>query len=118
MAIVAEGNFTTDRKFHSRYESLYVNAALGTSRARTPAHGPEQLSNVWESIKQYLDQSFSELEPVYEMEKSGEFNPENPRGKGTEFIAAELARASMMLADLWYSAWLESAEPVRKPNAN
>ena len=63
-----------------------------------------------------MNYSFTELEPMYEMEKTGEFNPEKPRAKGTAFIAAELSRAGAMLAALWYTAWLESAsnpEPVR-----
>jgi hypothetical protein len=111
-------NFTTDRHFHTQYESLYVNAAVDVPRVRGKAHITERLPNVWDSIKQYLSQSFAEIEPVYGMEKSGEFNPEKPSTKGTDFIAAELARASTMLADLWYTAWLESSEPVRTPNAN
>jgi hypothetical protein len=111
-------NFTTDRHFHSRYESLYVNSAVEVTRVRAKARGIEQLSNPWDSIKQYLNQSFSEIEPVYEIEKTGQFNPEKPSTKGTDFIAAELARAGTMLADLWYTAWVESAEPVRTPNAN
>src|SRR5437870_917583 len=45
-------NFTTDRKFHSRYESLYVNVAIDTSRVRAHARGPQRLSNVWDAIKQ------------------------------------------------------------------
>jgi hypothetical protein len=67
---------------------------------------------VWDAIKQNLMQSFSELEPAYDMEKAGEFNPQAPRPKGTEFITNQLARASTMLGNLWYTAWLESGEPL------
>jgi hypothetical protein len=49
---------------------------------------------------------------MYELEKTGEFNPQQPRSKGTDFIVNELARASTMLGNLWYTAWLESGEPV------
>jgi hypothetical protein len=111
-------NFTRDNGIHSRYETAYVNAAIDINRVRPKVRIPGRLPNVWESIKQYLSDSFSEVEPMYEMEKAGEFNPEKPRAKGTEFIAAELSRAGTMLAALWYTAWLESGEPVRKPNAN
>jgi hypothetical protein len=75
------------------------------------------LSNVWNSIKQYLTQGFADLEPMYDLEKTGEFNPQQPHAKGTEFIANELARAGTMLGSLWYTAWLESAEPVPGQNA-
>ncbi len=105
-------NFTKDRRLHSRYESAYVNAALSLAAVRPKARAPQRLANVWESIKAHLDLGFGDLEPMYELEKTGEFNPEQPRAKGTEFIAAELARAATMLGDLWYTAWIESGEPL------
>jgi hypothetical protein len=51
------------------------------------------------------------------MEKAGEFNPDKPRVKGTVFVSSQLSRAGTMLAALWYTAWLESGEPVRTTNA-
>ena len=61
---------------------------------------------------QHLIQGFNELEPMYQLEKAGEFNPAQPRAKGTDFIATELARGATMLSNLWYTAWLESGEPL------
>src|SRR5581483_164917 len=87
-------DFTTDRKFHSRFETLYVNAALDVPRVRAKGRAPERLPNVWDSIKQYLNQSLSDVQVTYELEKSGDFDPDKPSTKGTEFIAAEMARAS------------------------
>jgi hypothetical protein len=110
-------NFTRDNRLHSRYESAYVNAAVELSKVRPNVQAPQRLPNVWDSIKQYLARTFADLEPLYELEKTGEFNPEKPRSKGTDFIAAELSRAGNMLAALWYTAWLESAEPVPGANA-
>ena len=37
--------------------------------------------------------------------------------KGTDFIVTELARAATMLSNLWYTAWVESGEPVADQNA-
>ena len=102
--------YTKDRGFHNRYESLYVDVAIEASAVQPKVHRPQRLPAVWKSIKQYLNVAFSELEPAYELEKAGGFNPQQPRPKGTEFIANELARASTMLADLWYTAWLESGK--------
>jgi len=104
--------YTKDRGFHSRYEALYVDAAINEDAVRRKVQPPQRLSNVWDAIKQNLIQSFSELEPAYDMEKAGEFNPQQPRSKGTEFITNQLARASTMLGNLWYTAWLESGEPL------
>jgi hypothetical protein len=109
-------NFTRDRGFHARYEAAYVDAAVDIAAVRPKVQAPQRLTNVFDSIKRYVNQSFAELEPVYELEKTGEFNPEKPRAKGTEFITAELARAGTMLGSLWYTAWLESGEPVPGQN--
>src|SRR5262249_54967668 len=110
-------NFTKDRMFHSRYEVAYVNRAIEIAMVRPKVQPPQRLPDVFAGVKSYLQQSFTELIPMYEMEQAGEFNPEQPREKGTEFIAAQLARAATMLSNLWYTAWVESGEPVpeRKP---
>ena len=104
--------FTKVRGFHERYEGLYVNAAIEAPAVRQKTQPPQRITNVWEAIKQYLTVSFSDLEPAYELEKAGEFNPQQPRPKGTEMIVNQLGRAATMLGNLWYTAWLQSGEPV------
>ena len=106
------GNYTKDRRLHSRYESAYVDAGVHEAQARPKAQAPRRLTDVFVSVKEYLQIGFSELEPMYALEKAGEFNPGSPRAKGTDFIASQLARAATMLGRLWYTAWLESAEPL------
>src|SRR5262249_26275014 len=105
-------NYSKDRNLHARYEAAYVNAAITEANVRAKVQPPERLTNVWDSVKKHLVQALTDLEPMYDLEKTGEFNPEQPRPKGTEFIATELARSATMLSNLWYTAWLESAEPV------
>ena len=110
-------NFTKDRGFHGRYEAAYVNAAVDIAAVRPKMQGIQRLSNVWDSVKQYLTLAFADLEPAYELEKTGEFNPQQPGPKGTDFITGQLARAGTMLGNLWFTAWLESGEPVPGQNA-
>jgi hypothetical protein len=105
-------NFTKDRTLHSRYESAYVDAAIDAARVRPLVVRPKRLPDVFGSVKEHLSRTFSELEPMYEMEKTGEFKPESPRQKGTDFITAQIARAATMLSNLWYTAWIESGEPI------
>jgi hypothetical protein len=102
--------FTMDRMFHARYETAYVDAAINLAAVKAKVGTPQRLTDVFGAVKEHLSRTFSELEPVYELEKAGEFNPQAPRPKGTELITNELARASTMLGSLWYTAWLESAE--------
>src|SRR5438094_9491120 len=106
---------TRDTDIHSRYEAAYVNTAIDANTVRRTVRSPQRLANVCDSIKQYLAETFVEVVPRYHLERAGEFNPDRPRAKGTDFISAELARAGTMLAALWYTAWLESAEPPRTP---
>jgi hypothetical protein len=103
--------FTKDQMFHSRYETAYVDAAINQAAVKAKVSPPQRLTNVFGAVKDHLSRTFSELEPMYEMEKAGEFNPQSPRAKGTDFIASELARGATMLGNLWYTAWVESAEP-------
>jgi hypothetical protein len=107
-------DYTKDRHLHARYEIDYVNAAIQDFIVRPKVVAPTRLNDVFGSIKQYLTQTFSDVEPLYELEKSGEFNPLRPQPKGTDFIATQIARASTMLGSLWYTAWLESGEPNPK----
>ena len=106
------GNYTKDRGLHSRYESGYVNAAIEAAFVRLKVQAPGRLNDVFGAIKQHLGQGFADLEPMYQLEKTGEFNPEQPRPKGTDFIATEIARAATMLSNLWYTAWIESGQPL------
>jgi hypothetical protein len=110
-------NFTKDRGLHSRYETEYVNRALDIAKVTPQVKGPQRLPDVFESVKLYLAHSFSEVDRLYELEKTGAFNPDKPQPAATEFIAADLARAATMLASLWYTAWIESAESPATPAA-
>src|SRR6266568_6978353 len=110
-------NYTKDRRLHSRYEGAYVDTAIEIATVKPQVQPPQRLKDVFGEIKQYLTQGFAELEPLYELEKTGEFNPAQPRPKGTDFIATEIARAATMLGNFWYTAWLESGEPLPAPRA-
>ena len=105
-------NYTHDRGLHLRYEAKYVDVAIETARVRSKVQPPQRLTDVFGSTKQHLIQGFNDLEPLYQLEKTGEFNPDQPRPRGTEFIANQIARAATLLSNLWYTAWLESGEPL------
>jgi hypothetical protein len=106
-------NFTTDRTFHTRYETAYVDMAVDQAMVKSKVKTTQRLNDVFGAVKDHLSRTFSELEPIYEMEKAGEFNPQSPRPRGTDFIENELARGATMLGNLWYTAWVESGEPAQ-----
>jgi hypothetical protein len=107
--------YTKDRRLHGRYEAEYVNRAIDIGAVRPKVKPPSRLTNVFGAVRDYLSQSFAEVAPVYDLEKTGEFNPEFPKPKGSDLISTQLARAATMLSNLWYTAWLESAEPAVPP---
>jgi len=73
---------------------------------------PRQLSDPFGDYLKYLWASHAFVKQVYELDKSGSFN-----GAGTpdavKFTEERLAAGAQMLLDLWYTAWLQSAEPVQ-----
>jgi hypothetical protein len=105
----------TTARIHSKFETLYVNTSINIAGAQRGVKPPVRLANVFTEVKTYLDTTFKDLEPLYQMEKDGEFNPDKPQPKGTEFIERHLARAATMLGNLWYTAWMESGEPAVPP---
>jgi hypothetical protein len=60
-------------------------------------------------VMDYIGVQFARVEPLYEMEKRGEFSGKDAAGlKGRAFIEQQLLEAAGMLGDLWYSAWKEA----------
>ena len=72
---------------------------------------PERLDDPFAGYLAYLRDSHNLVENVYTLDKLGGFT-----GKGSpeafDFTTHRLAAASQMLLDLWYTAWVESAQPV------
>ena len=108
--------FTTDRDFHSRFESAFVNARVrhGDLDQRM-ASDPVDLGNVRSAVWEYLRASHGQVEPMYELEKTHGFDPDSPRDPETkEFLLARLTEGAEMLRAMWWSAWRESDEMARR----
>jgi hypothetical protein len=105
--------FTTNRRFHTRFENTYLNAAVAIDGVRPSVSPPAPIKNVFQALTDHLRVTLGDVEPMYELEKRGAFNAEAPSRSGTEFLEKHLARASSLLANLWLTAWNDSAEPAR-----
>jgi hypothetical protein len=68
-------------------------------KARPPR--PVSTKNYWPEICGYLDESFQKLEPLYELEKTGDLD--NSAGKA--FIEDRLLEGGAMLAGVWVAAY-------------
>jgi len=73
------------------------------------ASSPRLLADPFQDYISYLRDSHQYVEKVYQLEKAGGFE-----GEGTpesrEFIRQRLAAGAQMLRDMWYSAWIQSAQ--------
>lgn len=102
--------YTTSKTVHWKMEGIFVAANLNRLQfADLVSSQPQQLARPFQDYLQYLRESHSHVEEVYELEKAGGFD-----GEGTpasrEFLRQRLAAGATMLRNMWYSAWLQSAE--------
>jgi len=103
--------FTTDRGFHSRFESGFIRAHLAHEELppRLPS-SPRELENVRGAIWAHVRSSNATVEHLYELEKEHGFETDEPAHPETrEFAIERLAAGAEMLAAIWWTAWLKSA---------
>ncbi len=102
--------FTTDREFHSRFESGFVRAhiAFEALEPRMP-RSPRRLDDVRSAIWAHVRSSNATVERLYELEKAHGFDPDSkPHPDAKEFVVERLASGAEMLAAVWWTSWLES----------
>jgi hypothetical protein len=101
--------YTTEHRIHGMFEATYVAANISASDFALLIKSPTRLADPFKDYVAYLNSSHELVENVYSLEKAGGFT-----GKGSkeafDFTTRRLAAGSQMLLNLWYTAWLESAE--------
>jgi hypothetical protein len=105
-------DFTTDRSFHGRFESDFVNAHVTREAVagRVAQLSTRVDADVHYAVLDYLAATHETLETLYEIERDIGFDPRMPaQPEAGAFASDRLAAGSRMLALLWWSAWLEGA---------
>jgi hypothetical protein len=107
--------YTTDRTFHARFETAYVQAQL-TDRAVTPLVGrtAQVIPDVRAGVLAYLRRTNGELTRLYDLEKASSFTAGNADTDHRRYTAERLAAGATMLRDLWWTAWVTSGLPILK----
>jgi len=107
--------YTTKNDIHWKFEGPFVAANLSEKKFADLIKDPVKLADPFHDYLAYLNQSFTLVPAVYELEKEGALE-----GAGTpesvEFTRQRLAAGAQMLLNLWYTAWVESAEPLPPPH--
>jgi hypothetical protein len=106
--------FPTARGLHAKFESAYVRAHVTQSGMRVPVRAePARLDDVRVAIRAHLMRSFGKVEELYRIERDFGFDPDKAASaEAFAFTVERLGAGATMLRDLWWTAWLKSAEPA------
>ncbi len=102
--------YTTDNTFHRRFESDFVSAHLREEQVAAEATAPvrDVSADPWAAVMAHIQASHAQVETLYRLDRDYGFHADAPASDETLGFAAErLASGAEMLADLWWSAYLE-----------
>ncbi len=108
--------YTTDNRFHGRFESAYVQGQIKLPDILGEMHGaPRVFPNLRIAVLAYLKTSFAHLDRLYELDTAKPFQPDATTPEQKAFASARLAAGAEMLRDIWWTAWVTSGQPVTIP---
>lgn len=103
--------YTTSNRIHSQFESAYVQAHLRLPDVLAEVPTAAQVHpDLRRAVVAYLHESATHVERLYAMEKAVTFAPETTTAEQKAFASARLAAGAAMLRDIWYTAWVTSAQ--------
>lgn len=105
----ANPDLFTREPLHGRFESEYVKARIKPEDFTGLVNTARPVPDVFADIVGYLVDSANLTPELYRLEKAARWDAANTRPESKKFVAARLAAGSQMLANLWYTAWLNSA---------
>jgi len=103
--------YATDNRMHARFESIFVGANVKTAdltaRMDTVAR---VLPDLRAAIVAYLTESNAQVEPMYKIDKAHAFEANTTDPENKAFAVARLTAGATMLRDIWWTAWVTSAQ--------
>jgi hypothetical protein len=109
--------YTTGHQIHWQFEGPFVGANIHAPEVvkdMTPVKAID--GDIFDAYMAYLRHTHTYVEQVYQLEKAGGFTGEGtPESRA--FTAERVAAGASMLRDLIYTAWVDSAIPVKDPYA-
>lgn len=100
--------FTTQRGFHSRFETQFVETNVRTEDILPHIVAPRRLDDARAEVMAHLLRSHDALERLYELDQIEAFGRGTRSTAHRDFAVERLAAGANMLRDLWWTAWLES----------
>ncbi len=111
--------YTTKPTFHSWIDGGYlkktggikIETLVGKIHPAEKIPGVQTPEGTFHYMVNYLAEQNKLVEPLYQMEKSGQLSGEGEKGlEGRSFLEGQLVRAGQMLGNIWLTAWLEAPE--------
>jgi hypothetical protein len=105
-------DYTTEHHIHAQFESVFVAANLkGADVQPLVPKAANVLVDPFADYVSYLRKSNRLVERVYQLEKVGGFENAGS-AESRQFTAEWLAAGAIMLRDMIYTAWINSAKPL------
>lgn len=99
----------TREPLHGRFENDFVKNQIKPEDFSGMVKTAERLRDPFSDTMKYLVDSYGQVKTLYAMEKTARWDGLNKNPQSKQFVASRLAAGSQMLANLWYTAWLNSA---------
>lgn len=104
--------YATDKRFHSRFESAFVQANVRLSDVLPHVDTAARVIPDFRSaIIEYLRATNGQVEHMYQLDKAHPFDANTMDPADKAFVVDRLAAGARMLRDIWWTAWVTSAKP-------
>ncbi len=103
--------YTRENGIHYRFEELYVQTHIQLNDAMPLIGAARVIEKPREEIWNYLRASNALIEQLYILDKQEPFGDKTASPEHKKFVSARLAAGAQMLRDLWWTAWVTSAQP-------
>ena len=98
---------------HWKFEGSFVAANIKTADVSAHMRPVQRLSDPFQDYLKFLRGSHSLVEKLYQLDKAKAFDGAGTP-EGRRFVAENMAAGAQMLVNMWYTAWLESAQTELK----
>lgn len=106
-------DYTRDPRIHGRFESQFVELVEAKEEDfRGKVSAPARLDDAFDAMLAYLQRSNARVEAVYQLDREHAYE-DKTHAKARALVFDCMADASSMLRNLVYTAWLDSATPLR-----
>jgi hypothetical protein len=107
--------FDTRPGIHMRFEAAFVNAAVTPDAVEDRLSPARVLDGDTLAVADaFCRRSTRNVRMLYALDRDGKIDPSDPSEEGQDFVLGCLSDGAQFLRDLWYTAWVRSADLARQ----